>query len=94
MALDLSLLVPLYAAAAVLLWRRAPWGYLLATVALVAGVLHQVTYVVAMPFQVAADVPDAVLYDPFEPVIVLLYLLATALLLRGTTGRSGKEAQR
>jgi hypothetical protein len=26
MALDLTLLVPLYAAAAVLLWRRAPWG--------------------------------------------------------------------
>jgi hypothetical protein len=93
MALDLSLLVPLYAAAAVLLWRRAAWGYLLATVALVAGVLHQVTYVVAMPFQVAADVPDAVLYDPFEPVIVLLYLLAAALLLRGTTGRSGHEVR-
>lgn len=94
MALDLSLLVPLYAAAAVLLWRRAPWGYLLATVALVAGVLHQVTYVVAMPFQVAADVPDAVLYDPFEPVIVLFYLVATALLLRGTTGTSGTVAPR
>jgi hypothetical protein len=94
MALDLSLLVPLYAAAAVLLWRRAAWGYLLATVALVAGVLHQVTYVVAMPFQVAADVPDAVLHDPFEPVIVLLYLLAAALLLRGTTGRPGREVRR
>ena len=26
MALDLTLLVPLYAAAAALLWRRAPWG--------------------------------------------------------------------
>jgi hypothetical protein len=27
---DLSLLVPVYATAAVLLWRRAAWGYVLA----------------------------------------------------------------
>src|SRR5690606_34603514 len=83
MALDLSLLVPLYAAAAVLLWRRVAWGYLLATVALVAGLLHQLSYIVAMPFQVAAEIPAAVSYDPAEPVIVLCYLVGTALLLRG-----------
>lgn len=84
MALDLTLLVPLYAAAAVLLWRRAAWGYVLGTIALVAGVLHQVSYMVAMPFQVAADIPDAVSYDPGEPIIVILYLLGAALLLRHT----------
>ena len=83
MALDLTLLVPLYAAAAVLLWRRAPWGYVLAGVALVAGLLHQLSYLVAMPFQVAASVPGAVASDPGEPVIVLLYLSASVLLLRG-----------
>lgn len=94
MALDLSLLVPLYAVAAALLWRRAPWGYVLAAVALVAGVLHQVSYLVAMPFQVAAHVPDAVSYDPLEPVIVLLYLVATTLLFRGTTGTSREGASR
>jgi hypothetical protein len=44
MALDLTLLVPLYAAAAVLLWQRAPWGYVLAGVALLAGLLHQLSY--------------------------------------------------
>jgi hypothetical protein len=83
MALDLALLVPLYGAAAVLLWRRAPWGYAVAGVALLAGVLHQLSYVLAMPFQVAADVPGAVAYDPVEPVIVLLYVAASVLLLRG-----------
>jgi hypothetical protein len=82
MALDLALLVPLYAAAAVMLWRRAPWGYVLGFISLIAGVLHQVSYVVALPFQVAADIPGAVTFDPVEPVIVLLYLLGTALLLR------------
>lgn len=35
--LDLSLLVPAYLLAAVGLWRRRAWGYLLATVVLVAG---------------------------------------------------------
>jgi len=87
MALDLTLLVPLYAAASVLLWRRAPWGYALAGMALFAGILHQLSYVVAMPFQVAADVPGAVAYDPGEPVIVLLYLAASVLLLQGAWPR-------
>ena len=80
MALDLVLLVPLYAASSVLLWWRSPWGYVLGAIAVIAGVLHQVSYMVAMPFQVAADVPGAVSYDPGEPVIVALYLLAGALL--------------
>lgn len=85
MALDLAVLVPLYGVAAVLVWRRTGWGFLLAAVAAVAGVLHQVGYVVAMPFQVAADVPGAVTQDPFEPVIVAVYLTLVVLLLRGLT---------
>ena len=83
MALDLALLVPLYAAAAVLLWRRLGWGYALACLALLPGILHQVSYLVAMPFQVAEDVPGAARTDAAEPVIVLLYLAATVLLLGG-----------
>jgi hypothetical protein len=82
MALDLTLLVPLYAAAALLLWRGAGWGYVLGAISLIAGLLHQVSYIVAMPFQVAADIPNAVAYDPGEPVIVLAYLLGAYLLLR------------
>lgn len=82
MALDLTLLVPLYAGAAVLLWRSIGWGYVLGAISLIAGLLHQVSYIVAMPFQVAADVPGAVAYDPGEPVIVLAYLLGAFLLLR------------
>ena len=82
MALDLTLLVPLYAGAAILLWRSSGWGYVLGAISLIAGLLHQVSYIVAMPFQVAADIPDAVSYDPGEPVIVLAYLLGGFLLLR------------
>ena len=38
-ALDLGLLVPLALAAAILLWRRSPWGYLLLSVATTVGLL-------------------------------------------------------
>lgn len=82
-ALDLSLLVPLYAGAAVLLVRRSTWGYVLAAVSVVAGILHQLTYIVAMPFQLAAGVPGAVAHDPGEPIIVAVYLLAGYLLIGG-----------
>jgi hypothetical protein len=90
MALDLALLVPLYGAAAVLLWRRIPWGYVLAVVAIVAGILHQLSYMVALPFQVAAAVPGAVSFDGGEPVIVILYVTAGALLAGGLI-RHSKE---
>lgn len=47
-ALDLSLLIPGYLVAAVLLWRRAAWGFVLATMLLVSGLLHQVAYMTAL----------------------------------------------
>lgn len=87
MALDLVLLVPLYAVAAVLLWRRRPWGLVLASVALVAGVVQQVSYQVALLFQSAAEVPGAVAFDPGEPVVALFYVVAGVLLLRRTVPR-------
>jgi hypothetical protein len=87
MALDLTLLVPLYGAGAVLLWRRAPWGYVLGAVALFAGILHQAGYLVAMPFQTAGGVPGAVAFDPGEPIIVLLYLVGAVILVLGSPRR-------
>jgi hypothetical protein len=81
--LDLSLLVPGYALAAVLLWRRAAWGYVLAAVVLVSGTVHQLGYLVAMPFQVQAGVAGATAVDPGEPPIALAFLVATAALLAG-----------
>ena len=90
MALDLALLVPAYLLAAVLLWRAVPVGYVLAAVMLVSGMLHQVSYMVALPFQAAAGVPDSVAFDPAEPFIALLYLLASALLIF-CAGREGRE---
>ena len=81
LALDLTVLVPAYALAAVLLWLRAAAGYVLATVLLIAGTLHQVSYMVALLFQSTAGVPEAVAFDPFEPVIAAFYLVATVAMM-------------
>jgi hypothetical protein len=86
-ALDLALLVPAYALAAVLLWREVAAGFVLASVVLVSGTLHQVSYLVALPFQATAGIPGAVAFDPLEPVIAVLYAVATALLLAGAGRR-------
>ena len=80
-ALDLAVLVPSYALAATLLWRRRPWGYLLAGILLTSGVVHQIGYMVALPFQVAAGVPGATAFDPVEPVIASGFLLAAVALI-------------
>jgi hypothetical protein len=82
-ALDLLLLVPGYATASVLLWRRAPWGYVLATVLLGSGVGSQLDYMTALPFQVAAGVPGATAFDPAEPFIATAMLAGAAALLAG-----------
>jgi hypothetical protein len=82
-ALDLALLVPGYGLASVLLWRARQWGYVAAALILVSGVLHQVSYMVALPFQVAAEIPGAVAFDPMEPVIAAVFVAAALLPLRG-----------
>lgn len=92
-ALDLSLLVSAYATAAVLLWRRAAWGVVLAAVLLVAGVLQQLTYVAALVFQARTEIPEATAFDPGEPVIFRAYVLGAWLLLRHFN-RNGEESRR
>lgn len=82
LVLDLAVQVPLYAAGAVLLWRRTGWGYLLAFVALLSGIPEQISYMFGMPLQVTAGVPDAVSFDPLEPVILAFYVIGFVLLLR------------
>jgi hypothetical protein len=81
LALDLTVLVPAYALAAVLLWRGVATGYVLAAVLLIAGTLHQVSYMVALLFQSTAGVPGAVAFDPFEPVIAAFYLAGTGAMM-------------
>jgi hypothetical protein len=87
MVLDLALLVPVYVLAALLLWRGRAWGAVLGGVAMVSGLLHQVSYLVAMVFQSVADVPGAQWTDPLEPLIVAVYATALTTLLTGWSRR-------
>jgi hypothetical protein len=93
--LDLSLLVPAYAAAGVLLWRRAAWGYVLGTVVLSAGILQQVEYMTALAFQAEAGIRGATGFDAVEPFIAAVYVLgAIALLSRVQSAPAGAKGAR
>jgi hypothetical protein len=83
--LDLALLVPTYLVAAVLLWRRQAWGYVLATGVAVFSLVYQVNYVVALLFQWRAGVPGSVAFDPQEPLVVAVSVLAAGALLRSVS---------
>jgi hypothetical protein len=92
--LDLVLLVPGYAAAAVLLWRRRPWGFTAASVLLVAGVLSQLDYMAALLAQAVSGVPGATAVDPVEPVILGAYAAGAAALLAGLAPRGAAAGTR
>jgi hypothetical protein len=82
-AMDLSTLVPGYATASALLWRRRPWGYVLGAVLLIASAVIQVNYVLALAFQAAARIPGATAFDPQEPYIAAVITGGAAVLLAG-----------
>jgi hypothetical protein len=88
--LDLALLVPAYGVAGVLLWRRQPWGYLLAAVLLVSSVFHQLNYVIALVFQIEGEVPGAA-FDPIEPFIAAAFIAGAVALLANVRGRLQAE---
>jgi hypothetical protein len=79
--LDLSLLIPAYLLAAVLLWRRAAWGFVLAAMLLISGALHQVAYLIALVLQANAQIPGASATDPGELPVAAAFLAGAALLL-------------
>lgn len=81
MTLDLWLLVPLYALAAALLWHGHRWGFPLGLLAAVSGLVHQLSYLTAMVYQVRADVPGAQAFGAVEPAIIACYLLVLAPLM-------------
>jgi hypothetical protein len=81
--LNLALLVPTEILAAVLLWRRAPWGYVLATVMLLFGAVYQLNYMTALIFQANANVPGATSFDPVEPYLAGAFAIGAGIMLTG-----------
>ncbi len=58
-ALDLSLLVPGLVWAAIALWKRHPWGYILGSLMLVKGAIYPVALLGMTVFSSQANVPGA-----------------------------------
>lgn len=70
-ATDLALLMPAIAIAAILLWKRRPWGYVLAPILMVKGV----TYPLAL---IAMSVIGT--WDPLTPVYAFFWLISVTAL--------------
>jgi len=81
-ALDLSLMAPSMAVGGVWLWRRKPWGYVLATALCVFGVAYQANLAAAGVFQTNAGVDGAKLVDPLGVAVLVAFLVAATVMLR------------
>jgi hypothetical protein len=82
--LDLTFFAPACVLASILLWRRDSWGFVLATAVLVFGALYQVNYVVALVFQARAGIAGASGFDPAEPFVVAVLLVALVVMAVNT----------
>jgi hypothetical protein len=82
-AIDLSLMVPGMALAGVLLWRRRPWGYVMGAAMSVFGATYQLNLAAAGWFQANAGVERAERIDPVGAALVVVFLLAVAIMIRG-----------
>jgi hypothetical protein len=91
--LDLGLLVPSFALAAVLLWRRTAWGYLLGTAMSVYGLAYQLNFMAAMKFQADAHVAGASAFDPLVALLAVGFLAAAVLLLVDLRSEERKAAR-
>jgi hypothetical protein len=89
-ALDLCLMAPALTGGGVLLWKRRPWGYLVATTASIQGAL----YLVVLSTNSAIAISRGLAVAPGElPIWVPLALLTTfaaAVLLASASGRSAR----
>lgn len=81
-AIDLSLMVPGMVLAGVLLWRRRPWGFVMAAAMSVFGAVYQLNLAAAGWFQANAGVEGVKRIDPVGAVFIVVFLLAAAVMIR------------
>lgn len=80
-AQDLAFWVPLTAVAAVLLWRRRPWGLVLAGALLTMGVIEAIGVAVDQAFGHAADPASPVASATMVPAFLVLAVIELAVLV-------------
>ncbi|HMA97241.1 MAG TPA: hypothetical protein VKP30_31365, partial [Polyangiaceae bacterium] len=81
-ALDLGLVIPVALLAGLLLWRKQPWGYLLASVVLVKGLTLSLAVSAMVVNMVRTGVTVSVVEAVVFPTIALIDLGLTVALLR------------
>ena len=81
-AIDLSLMVPAMALAGLLLWRRRPWGFVMGGAMSVFGAIYQLNLAAAGWFQADAGVENVRRIDPVGAVVLVMFLLAAAVMIR------------
>ena len=80
-AIDLSLLAPVFVVAGVLLWRREPWGSVLAVAINASGAVYLAVLWAVGGFQSDAGIPDTTWMSPVAIGSVLACTAATLALL-------------
>lgn len=80
-ALDLSLVVPFLALGGLWLWQRRPWGYVLAAIMSIKGLVYMLGLVSVSIFAVQAGFPESSAELPMWGLLSLGFLATTVLLL-------------
>jgi hypothetical protein len=91
-ALDLTLMMPALVIAGVLLWRRRPSGYFLATAVAVLGAVYTLNGNAAAWFQARAGVAGAHAVSPTNLVLTVAMFVPAVALWRGARKRSGGDS--
>lgn len=80
-AVDLSLLVPVFIIGAIWLWRRQPWGYVLASISMVKGTTYTLVLAVVAVWGANAGVAGASDEIPIWSLLTVAGLVGTLFLL-------------
>jgi hypothetical protein len=80
-ALDLSLMAPSMVLGGILLWRRRPWGFVLASALSVFGAAYQLNLTAAGVFQANAHVEGTKSIDPVGIAFIAVFLVSSVLMM-------------
>lgn len=92
-ALDMTLLVPALAVGGVLLWRRAPWGFVIAATAGVQSSLYLLVLSVNSAVAIMRELVAAPGELPVWGMLLVLTLAATVWLLKSVGGERSAPTQ-
>ncbi len=89
-ALDLSLLIPVFVLGAIWLWKRVPWGYVLATISIVKGTTYTLVLTVVALWGNISGESEAMSEMPLWLVLTITGLVASLLLLGNLNQHSSR----